>query len=372
MFERTFQTELDYLYQLCDEIGRTHPRVAPVLGRDADPGVSRLVQSLAFSFARLRERLDDELPEVIHPVIETLCPSLLRTFPSSTMLELEPTLKARTRQTIEKGRRFDGRPVDGVTCSFATTEECTMQPLAMRAVEIQGAERQRFRLAFELFEGAKLSEIDTLVFYFAADLPQALDLRAHLARKSEKVTVRAGGRELSLGEGNAFRRPGFSDLHLPGRHRLGTPLLLAREYFAFPNKFARLSLDALNLSALGEARSFEIEIQLSESLPPHIAFDPASVRLHVVPTVQLGSPKLLTVPTEPEEDRWSLRELLPGDDTELFSIERVAIVERGTLRSKAIPAWGDLIPPPLDARTERSFTKCTAAARPWAPRSTSS
>src|SRR5882762_244159 len=111
MFERIYQTELDYLYQLCEELGRAQPRVAPVLGRDADPGVSRLVQSLAFTFARLRERLDDELPEVIHPVIESLCPPLIRAFPSATMLEVEATLKAHTRQKVEKGKTFDGRPV---------------------------------------------------------------------------------------------------------------------------------------------------------------------------------------------------------------------------------------------------------------------
>ncbi|HWL86369.1 MAG TPA: type VI secretion system baseplate subunit TssF, partial [Polyangiaceae bacterium] len=141
MFERIYQTELDYLYQLCEDLGRSQPRIAPVLGRDADPGMSRLVQSLAFTFARLRERLEDELPEVIHPVIESLCPGLLRAYPSSTMLQLEPTLKARTRQKIERGRRFDSRPVDGMVCAFASSEDCTMQPIALRGVEAVGAER---------------------------------------------------------------------------------------------------------------------------------------------------------------------------------------------------------------------------------------
>ena len=355
MFERTYQTELDYLYQLCEEIGRTHPRVAPVLGRDADPGVSRLVQSLAFSFARLRERIDDELPEVIHPVIETLCPALLRAFPSATMLELEPTLKARTRQTIEKGRRFDSRPVDGIVCSFATTEECVMQPIVLRGVEALGAERRQLRLSFELFEGVKLSEIDSLSLYFAADPAQALDLRAHLIRQSDAITVRANDRAIALGDGSIFRRPGFADPHLPGRQRLGAPLLLAREYFAFPNKFARLQLVGLQLAELGDGRTFDVEIRLAEPLPRHVAFDATSVKLHVVPTVQLSAPRVMTVSTEPEEDRWSLRAMVPGDDTEIFSVERIAVVERGTLRSKPVPAWAELIPPPLDSTEDATL-----------------
>ena len=359
MFERTFQTELDYLYQLCEEIGRKYPRVAPVLGRDADPGVSRLVQSLAFRFARLRERLDDELPEVIHPVIETLCPALLRAFPSATMLELEPTLKVRTRQIIEKGRRFDSRPVEGMACAFATTEDCIMQPIALRGVELQGAERRVVRLAFELFEGVRLAEIDSLSLYFAADLPNALDLRAHLICKTEKVVARADGREVvalaGRGGRDFFRRPGFADPHIPGSQRLGAPLLLAREYFAFPNKFARLELAPLQLSGLGDPRTFEIEIRLSEPLPPHIVVDPTSIRLHVVPTIQISAPKPQTLRTEPEEERWSLGQFVTGDDTEIFAVEKIAVVERGTLKSKPVPAWSDLIPPQLDATEDAAL-----------------
>ncbi|WP_394822147.1 type VI secretion system baseplate subunit TssF [Pendulispora albinea] len=361
MFERTFQTELDYLYQLCEELGRTYPRVAPVLGRDADPGVSRLVQSLAFGFARLRERLDDELPEVIHPVMETLCPALLRAFPSATMLELEPTLKIRTRQIVEKGRAFDSRPVEGVRCAFASTEACIMQPIALRDVVLHGAERRQILLVFELFEGARLADVDSIGLYFAGDLPGALDLRAHLLEETDKVLARAGEREVRLGGPSGrdvYRRPGFADplgsLGPPGSlgsgaSRLGGPLLLAREYFAFPNKFARLELGPLQLSGLGDAERFEIEIRLAEPIPAHVTVDPTSIRMHAVPAIQISAPTPVTVRTEPEDDRWALRALVPGDDTEIVSVEKVAVVERGTLKSKPIPSWGELIPPPLEA-----------------------
>ncbi|HWL86521.1 MAG TPA: type VI secretion system baseplate subunit TssF, partial [Polyangiaceae bacterium] len=123
----------------------------------------------------------------------------------------------------------------------------------------------------------------------------------------------------------------------------------ARDYFAFPNKFARLELTGLQLGELGSDHGFELEIRLSEPFPAHVIVDPSTIRLHVVPSAQLSTPNALIIRTEPNDDRWALREYLPGDDTEIFSVDDVAIVERGTLNSKAVPGWGDLIPPPLEA-----------------------
>ena len=67
MFNRHFQQELDNLRDLGEAFSKAHPAVAPMLiGPTADPDVERLLEGVAFLTALLREKLDDDFPEIIH------------------------------------------------------------------------------------------------------------------------------------------------------------------------------------------------------------------------------------------------------------------------------------------------------------------
>ena len=85
---RYFQDELAYLREIGDEFARENPRLAPYLSRESqDPDVERLLEGFAFLTGRLREKLDDELPEVAHSLIELVWPNYLRPLPSMAVVE---------------------------------------------------------------------------------------------------------------------------------------------------------------------------------------------------------------------------------------------------------------------------------------------
>jgi type VI protein secretion system component VasA len=82
LFSKYYQSELTYLRELGREFGRAYPNVAGMLAeRGGDPDVERLLEGFAFLTARIRERLDDDVPEVIHTLTDLLFPHYLRTLP---------------------------------------------------------------------------------------------------------------------------------------------------------------------------------------------------------------------------------------------------------------------------------------------------
>lgn len=65
---RYFDAEMRYLRETAKEFAQTHPDRAAMLDMDKagtpDPYVERLFEGFAFSMGRLREKIDDDLPEL--------------------------------------------------------------------------------------------------------------------------------------------------------------------------------------------------------------------------------------------------------------------------------------------------------------------
>ena len=64
-FNRYYQSELNALRQLGRRFCERNPALAPFLGDSGrDPDVERLLEGFAFLTGRLRQKLDDQLPEL--------------------------------------------------------------------------------------------------------------------------------------------------------------------------------------------------------------------------------------------------------------------------------------------------------------------
>ena len=82
-FNRYYQSELSALRQLGRRFSERNPALAPFLA-DAgqDPDVERLLEGFAFLTGRLRQKLDDELPELSHSLMQLLWPNYMRPVPA--------------------------------------------------------------------------------------------------------------------------------------------------------------------------------------------------------------------------------------------------------------------------------------------------
>src|SRR3954469_2192616 len=107
------------------EFAEKFPKVAARLLLDADkcedPHVERLLEGFAFLAARVRKKIDDELPEITDALLGVLYPPFQRPLPSMTIAQFvlgpeQSTLAG--GHVIAKGSRLNSRPVGGVPCHF--------------------------------------------------------------------------------------------------------------------------------------------------------------------------------------------------------------------------------------------------------------
>jgi type VI secretion system protein ImpG len=359
MFRDDFKAEVDYLFQLCDELGRREPTLAPMLGRGADPSVSRLVEGLAFSFGRLRQRLDDDMPEIIHPIVDNLCPEILRPIPSGTIIELTPSAKMLSRQAVRAGSTFASRPIDGVSCLFRSTVECEVSPWVLRRIDVASPDRRAIKIVLELFGGTELASAapSVLRLFLAHPVAAALEARAFLLQNAVRTVVRSPQSDAAV----TLPRPIVARLPSSVRSVEGTrtpedpmlpnasAFLALRDYFVFPQSFAFVELPGFDAVAeLGPGvRSLEIDIELAEPLPKGILLDPSTVLLHAVPALNVFRPPKLSVQLGADKRRCHLRFEGELEDAEVYAVESVALVSRG-LRTTPLQPWARFFPPPLD------------------------
>ena len=71
-----FRDELNYLRAQGKEFARHNPKLARTLGEQAsDPDVERLQEGFAFLTAKLRQKIEDDFPELTHSMIQLLWPN---------------------------------------------------------------------------------------------------------------------------------------------------------------------------------------------------------------------------------------------------------------------------------------------------------
>src|SRR5262249_26244072 len=145
--------------ELGDEFAKAHPAAAHYLSAtSADPDVERMLEGFAFLSARVRQKLDDEFPELAHSLIRLMWPHYLRPVPSMSILEFQPVLNAlRESQLIPGGCEVQSVDVEGTPCRFRTSQEVRLNPLSLEdaGVELRSTGHSRLRLSFKLWNEVK-------------------------------------------------------------------------------------------------------------------------------------------------------------------------------------------------------------------------
>lgn len=113
-FNRYYQSELNALRQLGRRFCERNPALAPFLGdRGRDPDVERLLEGFAFLTGRLRQKLDDQLPELSHSLMHLLWPNYMRPIPAFSMLQFAPLLRAGPGITVERDTPVESVAIEG-------------------------------------------------------------------------------------------------------------------------------------------------------------------------------------------------------------------------------------------------------------------
>jgi type VI secretion system protein ImpG len=343
MFNRYYQDELTYLRDMAKEFAGLHPALAPMLsGPTSDPDVERLLEGVAFSTAMLRQKLDDEFPEIIHGLMDIIFPHYLRPIPSASIVAFFSKAGFSESVEIPHGTGLESVPVDGTACGFKTCYDVTVEPLVLtraRLVEEPGR-AAHIRLSLEVSGGDLDSwRANRLRFLLGAGVADATNLYLLMNRHLARIILRPrqGGREYVLPP-ESLIPAGFGDNEqlIPYPRRTFSGYRLLQEYFILPRKFLYMDLEGLGgWQDRGTDNRFDIIFEFAD--PP---FQPP--RVHQDDFVLFATPVINIFPysAEPVEldHRQAAVPVRPSGGKprhyQVFSVDEVVGVVHGSARKK--------------------------------------
>lgn len=335
---RYFDAEMRYLREAGKEFAEAFPDRAAQLNLDKpgaqDPYVERLFEGFAFLMGRLREKLDDDLPELTEGLVSLLWPHYLRTIPSLSIVELVPELaQMKHSELIAQGFEVLSQPIgpQSTRCRYTTTQDLALRPLALASVGRGFAPdgRSVLRLRFACGALTDWSQIDLsrVPLYLNAEAPLASALHQALTLNVQAMFVHWPGQTERQPVAGHFAPKGFADedrLWPKGDSAFsGYQLLL--EYFSFREKFMFVTLCGLeHLQIAPDAAWFELEVVLREPWPADFDLSREHIRLHAVPVINLFALEADPLTLAPLQSDYLLRPMrLQDGHIEIYSVDRV-------------------------------------------------
>lgn len=350
MDRRYYDEEMRYLLEAGQAFAEEHPEAAQYLNIDSitdrDPYVERLFEGFAFLTGRIREQLDDELPQYTEGLLSLIAPQFLLPLPSCAIVEVaaKPGLVQEVTR-LPRGTEVRSVPVgdDYTTCRYQTTQALTLQPLHLRdaALEWTADQRSRVRLRFELERGADLDSLDLsrLRLYFHADPSTASTLHLFFTRRVARVAAGPVGTApeamATLPGGQQWVTPaGFGDDEalLPPSPHIFSGYRLLQEYLCFPRKFWFADLQGLDRLALdADLSAFDVSITFDAPYPEDRRFGADNVRLYCAPVVNLFEADAEPIRVEGYASEYRvLPSLRHRKSMEVYDVQKVTGIEDAT------------------------------------------
>ena len=348
-FNHYYQSELTALRQLGKRFAERSPALAPFLGQSGrDPDVERLLEGFAFLTGRLRQKLDDELPELTHSLMHLLWPNYMRPLPAFSMLQFDPLKRPGGALLVPRHTPVESKPIQGVTCRFRTAFATEVLPLALNGLDysVKG-DGALLSLRLAMSADGHLGDLNLkqLRLHLSGEryISQLLylSLLRHLGGV-QLVLLNAAGKPLQ----GADERP-LLPLQLPASNvqpvgfaedqaLIPYPLNTFRgyrylqEYFAFQDKFLFVDLLGLDVlkrvpeDVLKQARGIELRFDIHKAGVQRIRPTLENVRLYCTPVVNLFAHDAIPIRLDGKQDQYLL---LPSElDSEhcgVFSVDRV-------------------------------------------------
>ncbi|WP_060477998.1 MULTISPECIES: type VI secretion system baseplate subunit TssF [Pseudomonas] len=289
-----FSEELRYLHELGNDFANDNPQLARLLGKGgSDPDVERLMEAFAFLTAKLRLKLEDDLPELTHPMLQLLWPNYLRPLPSATIIQFTPRKQALSQsKRIPGGSRLFSRPVDGVPCEFRTCTAVDIHPFEINAVgATQTLDSSVVQLDLRTLVERPLNTLGcaSLDFHLSGDTQTARTLYLWLSQYLEQVSVTINDKVHRL-PASSIVFPGFGpdEALLPYPKNVFDGYRILQEYFVFPERFHFFSVTGLEKAWPDDtSEQVGLTFHFTRQLPDSLRVDSADFSLFCTPAVNL-------------------------------------------------------------------------------------
>ncbi|MBS3780631.1 MAG: type VI secretion system baseplate subunit TssF, partial [Desulfovermiculus sp.] len=354
MFQRYFQEELNRLRDLGAEFSRHHPALAPMLSSSsADPDVERLLEGVAFLTGMLREKLDDEFPEIVHELTNIIWPHYLRPTPASTIVAFTPKPMLKEPTSVPPGTSIASVPVEGTPCRFQTCYQVDVHPLHLvhASWKQPSGKTGYIELVFEL-KGMQLSAWSpkNLRLFLQGEYYEATQLFFVLQRYVRRILLEADGEKTCVLKANRLRPVGFDPstaiLPYPAQSFPGYRLL--QEYFMLPEKFLFLDLfgwDEWTRTTAGNRFSVRFELQTPPFSPLRVNAD--NFVLFATPAINVFSMEGEPIRLDHRQTQYPVRAQASNPEHfQVYSIDKVVGIIQGTAEQRTYAPFDLFHPQP--------------------------
>jgi type VI secretion system protein ImpG len=364
-FLNWYNGELSALRKRAARFAEKHPKIASRLRLTGDavddPHVERILQGFAYSAARIRQKLEDDFPELTDTLLEALYPQYLAQIPSMSIVKIEAAGGLDAITHINSGFGIETEVVRGDTCLYQTTQAVALAPISIKSCKLQKPPFQmppaadlsvRSCLDIELTVKANLESIselqlDELCFFIKAPFATAAALYELILNQSLGIAVGAhvNDREATRLPLKSLMPVGFENetavLPFPKRSFPGFRLLT--EFFALPEKFLFFRVAGLR-SALAKIRGNTFHIFFYLNAPAdklQKAVDANTFDLHCTPIINLFPQR-----SEPIHINQTTHEydIVPdsrrNSTREIYSVVDVAVSDAEGRKLKVYPFFG--------------------------------
>ena len=355
MFAKFFESELKYLQERGNEFASgPYQAAARLHTHGGDPDVERLLEGFAVLTARIQERLEDAVPELVENLVDLLVPHLLRPLPATAIVQFSTNLHAlRGLQKIPRGRPLEAPTRHGTTCRFRTTTDVDLLPVEVTSAEFDratpGAPSLTLRLRLteagrgllsQPREASQKAPRPELRFFIAGKPTLVYGLRllllggrckgvrSRLLSTSSAPVAGANAQPppppLELGP-DAVVPVGFADDEalVPWPSLSHPGLRLVQEYMFAPEKFWFFAVRG-PFFADGRGDTLELRFQFESSDPPPGDVTADTFRLHCAPAVNLFDVTADPIRLDPLVQEHRLHPAgLPHAHTEVYAVQNV-------------------------------------------------
>ncbi len=291
--DKYFREELSFLKEQGKEFCEIHPQLSRFLhGSTTDPDVERLLEGFAFLTARLREKVDDEFPELTHSIINMLWPNYLRPVPSMSIVAFKPNKGLSEHALIKRGTELDSKAIMGTKCHFRTCRDVSVYPLSCVHVRVEHTrEASSLKLTMKFDSNVSIQDLklDSLRFYLGGDKHTSQTLYLWLNHYLEQLSVEIDSKEQKLSK-SAFSNVGFGKQQalLPYPTNVYEGYRVLQEYLSFPDAFHFFDVKGLDKVTFNpDQKEFVLLAKFSKTLPKNVHVGPDSFLLYCTPVINL-------------------------------------------------------------------------------------
>ncbi|OTA18563.1 hypothetical protein Xvie_00391 [Xenorhabdus vietnamensis] len=326
--ESLYLRERAYLRELAQRVAKDSPHLSDFLTTYHDPDIKRVFEAFALLIANLRDKLEDDLPEITHGILSRIWPLALCPIPPTTIMQFYPAEgEHQGCVDIPAGTSVSAH-LNGQLLTFKTCRPLHIEPLIVqqRTVKKTGTHSEIILALCQTGTVSPVWQSGALTFFLGTDTEKAAQLSLWLEQHLCDVSLKTEGERRKLGCFPYGWHDLFDSPVLPAPKNTYSGLQPLVEYYALSQLYNFVTLDiskSCTTVPLNVDGTFELIFHFEGELP--LADVDEAFLLGFVPAIHLENWISPTIALGAGNHRYPLP---LGESVRLFRLGGIEVVQQ--------------------------------------------